>query len=106
MAVKAIKNELNGQKGYPEYIDWWQKAFYFHNPKYAREIGLQSQRVCSDDDLDYLYRLFQGRVGMLTGMVYKNLDLVKRDRPELYEELNSGFERLEMERDKLFRGEK
>jgi len=30
MAVKAIEKELNGQKGYPEYIDWWQKAFAGH----------------------------------------------------------------------------
>jgi hypothetical protein len=92
MAVKAIEKELNGQKGYPEYIGWWQKAFYFHNPKYHQRVaGFNLSQVCSGEELDYLYRLFQGRVGWLQGMVSNNLDLVKRDRPELYEKLAKGI---------------
>jgi len=97
MAVKAIEKELNGQKGHPEYIDWWQKAFYFNNPRYLQRVaGLSIIRECSSEELDYLYRLFQGRVGNLQGMVYHNLDLVKRDRPELYQKLKSSIDRLKM----------
>jgi len=32
MAVEAIEKELNGQKGYPEYIGWWRKALPFIVP--------------------------------------------------------------------------
>jgi flavin-dependent dehydrogenase len=92
MAVKAIEKELNGQKGYPEYIGWWQKAFYFNSPKYQQRVaGFNLYQVCSGEELDYLYRLFQGRVGFIQGMLYKNLNLVKRDRPELYEKLAKGI---------------
>jgi len=107
MAVKAIENELNGQKGYPEYIGWWQKAFAFNNPKYHQMLAsFRPIRECSNDELDYIYRLFQGRVGCLDAMIYKNLDLIKDERRELYEKLKGGFDKLEMKRDKLLRGEK
>jgi len=92
MAVKAIEKELNGQEGYPEYIDWWQKAFYFHNPRYQQRLtGFNLNGGCSSEELDYLYRLFQGRVGSLQGLVYYNLDLIKQDRPELYQKLARGM---------------
>jgi len=110
MAVKAIEKELNGQKGYPEYIGWWQKAFAFNSPKYRRWVAgrtlFHPQRECSDEELDYLYRLFQGRVGCLDAMIYKNLDLIKDERRELYQKLKSGFDRLEMELAKRLGGEK
>jgi flavin-dependent dehydrogenase len=92
MAAKAIEKELNGQDGYPEYTGWWQKAFYFHNPRYQQRLtDFHPNRDCTSEELDYLYRLFQGRVGSLHGIVYNNLDLVKRDRPELYEKLARGM---------------
>jgi len=92
MAVKAIEKELNGQAGYPEYTGWWQKAFYFHNPKYHQRVaGFNLNQECSGEEIDYLYHLFQGRIGWLQGMVSNNLDLVKRDRPELYEKLAKGM---------------
>jgi len=101
MAVKAIEKELNGQKGYPEYIGWWQKAFAFNTPKYWKSVGFVGflPETCSDEELDYIYRLFQGRVGDPSSLVYKNLDLIKAERPELYQ-------RLKVEIDKRLGGGK
>jgi len=77
MAVKAIEKELGGQKGYPEYIDWWQKAFYFNNPDYLESVGkglsMPLARICSDEEVDYLYSLFQGRLGIPETMIANNL---------------------------------
>ncbi len=87
-AVKAIEKELNGEKGYPEYINWWQKAFAFNDPHYWKIAGaFPLNLICTDDEVDYIYSLFQGRVGCAAGLLAKNLDLVKKGRPELYDKL-------------------
>ena len=43
--------------------------------------------VCTDEDIDYIYELFQGRIGIPVMLVYRNLDLIKRGRPDLHEKL-------------------
>jgi len=93
MAVKAIEKELNGQKGYLEYIDWWQKAFAFNDPDYFKRVGghYPLPSLCSDEELDYLFSLFQGRVGNAVGLVANNLELIKDKRPELYQKLTKGM---------------
>ncbi|UCG54991.1 MAG: hypothetical protein JSV32_01895, partial [Dehalococcoidia bacterium] len=87
------EKELNGQNGYPEYIDWWQKAFAFNDPNYFRRVSghYPLPRICSDEELDYLYSLFQDRVGNSVGLVAQNLELIKDKRPELYEKLTKGI---------------
>ena len=90
-AVKAIEKELNGQKGYLEYINWWQQAFAFNDPHYWKVAGVFNlNKICTDEEIDYLYSLFQGRVGCAMGFITKNLELIKQGRPELYEKLNQG----------------
>jgi len=98
MAVKAIEKELNGQKGNQEYIDWWQQAFYFHKPEYWRMVfGMFALANAwqTDEDVDFLYKLFQDKVGVPQIMVEQNLDLIKEGRPELYKRLKEGFEQVE-----------
>ncbi len=96
-AVKAIEKELNGQRGYPEYIAWWQHAFHCTS-KTSRVIKNISSfffplaRICSDEEVDYLHSLFQGRLGIPEMLVVNNLELIKGDRPELYEKLTKGVE--------------
>jgi flavin-dependent dehydrogenase len=98
MAVKAIGKELNGQKGYPEYIDWWQRAFYFHNPDYFSMVlgmfALANAWSC-DEDVDYVYNLFQDKEGPPQTIIAENLELIKPGRPELYERLKKGYEEAE-----------
>ncbi len=98
MAVKAIEKELNGQKGNQEYIDWWQQAFYFHKPDYWRMVfGMfaLANSWSSDEDVDYVYKLFQDRIGVPQNMIMENMDLIKEGRPELYERLKKGYEEAE-----------
>ncbi|MEE8618948.1 MAG: NAD(P)/FAD-dependent oxidoreductase [Dehalococcoidales bacterium] len=98
MAVKAIKKELSGQKGYPEYIDWWQKAFYFHNPDYFRMafkwMAMSSTFTC-DEDVDYAYKLLQDKDGVPAVIIAQNLELFKEERPEFYERFKKVFEEVE-----------
>jgi flavin-dependent dehydrogenase len=97
MAVKAIEKELDGQKGYPEYIDWWQKAFYMHSPDYFRMVyeafAISTAWTC-DEDVDYVYNLFQDKQGCPHMIIMENLELIKEGRPELYERLKKGFEEV------------
>ena len=91
-AVKAIEKELNGKKAYPDYISWWQKAFAFNDPHYWKIAGVfPLNRICTDEEVDYIYSLFQGRVGCAMGFVNKNLDLIKKDRPELHQKLTKNM---------------
>jgi flavin-dependent dehydrogenase len=86
-AVKAVEKELNGQQGYPEYTAWWQKSFAFNGPEYLElNRGIYPvNRLCSDDEVDCIYKLFEGRIGIPQMMIAKNLDLIKSERPTLYE---------------------
>ena len=98
VAVKAIGKELKGQKGYPEYIDWWQKAFYFHKSDYVRMmLGMfaLANAWSSDDDVDYVYNLFRDKKGPPQTIIGENMELIKPGRPELYERLKKGFDDVE-----------
>jgi len=92
-AVKAIEKELNGEKGYPEYIAWWQQAFGFNvNPphsdvKRAVNAIYSLSGICSDDEVDYLYEVIQGKVGVPSVLIAQNIETIKTGRPKLHEKL-------------------
>ncbi len=44
-----------------------------------------------DDEVDYLYSLFQGKVGCAMGFIAEDLELIKKGRPELYERLTKSM---------------
>jgi flavin-dependent dehydrogenase len=95
MAVKAIEKELSGQRGYPEYIDWWQKAFYFHNPDYwdfvFRCFAL-ANAWSDDEEVDFVYNLFRDKEGWPEILILENPELLKERRPDFYERLKNAFE--------------
>jgi hypothetical protein len=95
-AVKAIEKELNGQKGYSEYVDWWQRAFYFNEPGYFKRVVIHGGifSFCTTEEIDYIYQLFQGQNVVPTLAIGKNPELVKGERPELYEKLKAGIDKL------------
>ena len=99
-AVKAIEKELNGQKGYPEYIAWWQQAFAFNTPYYIERVNkgftAPLSMICNDEEMDYIYSLFEGRPGIPEMMIAKNLELIKGKRPELGERLTKLAESLSL----------
>jgi flavin-dependent dehydrogenase len=88
-AAKATVKELNGQNGYQEYIDWWQRAFDFNQPDYLKAAGryFSLNQLCSHEEIDYLYHLIQGQIGVPTTLIAKNLEQVKDERPGLYAKL-------------------
>jgi len=88
-AVKAIGKELNGQPGYADYSRWWQGAFAFNTPTYGGSVRLLYllHQNCSDADFDYIYQRFHDYTGIPVMLVAKYIDLIKADRPELYDKL-------------------
>ena len=95
MAAKAVEKELNGQKGYPEYIDWWQKAFFFNEPGYLRRTVAYAAAfdLCSAEEIDYIFRFFEGQRVVPALAIARNPELVKKDRPELYQKVRESVDR-------------
>jgi flavin-dependent dehydrogenase len=88
-AVKAIKQELDGKKGYEDYRNWWLSAFAFNTPDYLKMVSqlYPLPRICSDEEIDYLWHLFDSRTGIPQLMVHGNMAQIEKDRPELYAKL-------------------
>jgi len=91
-AVKAIEKELDGQSGYPEFCAWWQQAFAFNATDYMKLIPdiYNMPKVCSDEEVDYIYNLLRDKIGPPLALANNNLELIKAGRPELYEKLTRG----------------
>jgi flavin-dependent dehydrogenase len=85
-SIQAIKKELNGEEGCREYTRWWQNSFAFNTPEYLElNKGIYPvNRLCTDDEVDYIYRRFQERIGIPQLMLAKNIDVIKQEKPELY----------------------
>jgi len=89
-AVKAIEKELNGLKGYQEYTDWWQNSFQFNKKRVFSTPGERPyplNHIQSDEELDFLYGLHDGEIGLPALLIGDNLELVKELKPELYDRL-------------------
>jgi digeranylgeranylglycerophospholipid reductase len=88
-AAKAIARELKGQQGYPDYISWWKQAFAFNTPDYIKMISsfYPLPQICSDEEMDYIYGLCKGEIGIPQKMVGEKLERIKVERPGLYEKL-------------------
>jgi len=93
LAAKATVEELNNQPGYARYTAWWQKAFYFNGPGYFKRVMVHHffDLVCNNEELDYIYKLFEDERVVPTLAMSRNLDLIKNDRPELCEKLKQGI---------------
>jgi hypothetical protein len=89
MGAKATLKELNGQKGYPEYIAWWQKAFDTNDPGYLKAAGRNFivNAICGNEEVDYLYRLIQDQIGVPAILIAQNMERIKVERPELHAKL-------------------
>jgi hypothetical protein len=89
LGAKATLKELNGQKGYPEYIDWWQKSFDTNDPGYLKAAGRNFiiNSVCSNVEIDYLYHLVQDQIGVPAILIARNMEIIKDERPDLYAKL-------------------
>lgn len=88
-AVKAIEKEMDGKRGYPEYVSWWQQAFAFNRPDYFQIVSdyYAWNKVCTSEDVDFMFDLFRDKCGIPMVLIEENMELIKQSRPELYEKL-------------------
>jgi len=95
-AVKAIVKELDGQDGYTEYNAWWQKAFYFHDPGYFKRVTSHHalNLICNDEEVDYIYKLFENERVVPTLEIARNPALIKDDNPALYEKVTKSLDNM------------
>ncbi len=108
LAIKAIEKEVGGQNGYAEYVNWWQNAFEFNDPTFFKTTAryMFMNTLCTDEDVDFLYKLFEGWVGVSQLMISRNLELVKEGRPDLYNKLKEkGVDRLGLDIGDVWKGE-
>ena len=96
-AVKAVVKELGGESGYADYTSWWQQAFAFNTPDYLKMVATlyPLPRIATDEDMDYIYRLFENRTGIPQVMLAHALDQVRTERPALYEKLEQIRRRMQ-----------
>jgi hypothetical protein len=89
MGAKATMKEMQGENGYSDYIAWWQKSFDTNDPDYLKGAGrgFAINAVCTDEEVDYLYRLVGGQIGVPGVLVAENLEQVKSERLKLYQKL-------------------
>jgi len=89
MGAKATMKEMQGENGYGDYIAWWQKSFDTNDPDYLKGAGrgFAINAVCTDEEVDYLYKLVGGQIGVPGVLVAENLEQVKSEQLELYQKL-------------------
>lgn len=65
-AARAINDELQGKNGFEEYTAWWNDAFDFNRGDFKDFISMYGSLTMmpkyTDDELDYLFSLLEGRV--------------------------------------------
>jgi len=92
-AVKAIVKEMDGKPGNAGYNQWWLEAFAFNRPVYVKILAAMYplSRLCTDDELDYIYDSLSDKIGIPQLLLAEHIDLIKKGRPELYEKLQEGI---------------
>lgn len=95
-AANAVIDEINGKNGFEEYTKWWQKSFEFNGEDYlAIARGYTLAFVYTDDELDYLFSLCEGKVlhgtysqyitpKLIWDCIRLNNEKIKTERPEIF----------------------
>jgi hypothetical protein len=93
--VKTIEKERSGQDGYGSYQRWWQKAFFFNDPWYFRKRAAHTlfNMVCTDEELDYIYSLYEDKRVLPTLEFVRHPEIIKKDRPELYQKITGALDK-------------
>lgn len=98
-AAKAIKEELQGNTGFENYTRWWNESFEFNRDDYLLvSQGYALVPTYSDDELDYLFSLVEGKILEGTYSQYKTPKLIwdailankaqiQRERPHIVEKI-------------------
>lgn len=98
-AAKAINSELEGNNGFEKYTDWWKDSFEFNCDEYLKvSQGYALVPTYTDDELDYLFSLVEGKTLEGTYSQYKtpkliwdsilqNKDKIQTERPEIFSKI-------------------
>ncbi len=98
-AAKAIHEELQGNNGFEQYTEWWKDSFEFNRDDYLLvSQGYALVPTYSDDEIDYLFSLIEGKTLEGTYSQYKtpkliwdsilaHKDQIQRERPLIYEKI-------------------
>jgi len=101
-AAHAVRDEILGRNGFEQYTEWWNKSFEFNRMEFSDFItlyrSLSMMPQYTDDEIDYMFYLLEGRV--LCGdfsqfkvpktvwseiLSYKNQ--IQREKPLLFEKI-------------------
>ncbi len=100
-AGHAVRKEIDGQKGFEEYIKWWQCSFEFLNPEIHRVAqGYAINPYYEDEEIDYLISLVEGEIlegsinqykvpRMLWDAIFRHKEQIQKERPELSQKIES-----------------
>lgn len=98
-AANAISNELEGKNGFEVYSDWWNNSFEFNNDDYLKvSQGYALVPTYTDDELDYLFALLDGKTLEGTYSQYKTPKLIwdsilaneaqiKAEKPDIFNKI-------------------
>jgi hypothetical protein len=79
-------------------VAWWRQAFYFNDPGYFRRVAahhtLTWNKMCTDEEVDYIHQLFQNQRVVPTLELARNPEIVKKDRPALYKKVKTSISQL------------
>jgi len=99
-AGNALIQELAGNDGVKNYLDWWQRSFEFNNPEIQQVAqGFAINPFYEDDEIDYLISLaeketLEGSINqykipkMLWDAILKHKDRIQQERPELSQKID------------------
>lgn len=102
-AANAVADELDGKNGFEVYTKWWNEAFEFNCEDQMALLkmygALSIKRTLADDEIDYVFALLENEkhCGHFNQYevpknfwtdVLRHDDLIRSDRPELYEKLS------------------
>ena len=95
-AAKAVNNELDGKNGFEMYSDWWIESFEFNRDEYLQvSQGYALVPTYSDDELDYLFSLLDGKILEGTYSQYKTPKLI-------WDSILSNEEQIKIEKPAVF----
>ncbi len=98
-AAKAINSELNGKNGFENYTNWWNESFEFNSDEYLKvSQGYALVPTYTDDELDYLFSLVEGKTlegtysqyktpKLIWNSILQNQDQIKTERPEIFKKI-------------------
>jgi flavin-dependent dehydrogenase len=108
-AAKAILNEMNGDPGLDEYVDYWNGSYEYLKPGMVEQVSRgYGLHMLDDSDLDYLFSLTDSKSykgyynefsfpGVIQQAIAAEKSIIMKERPELTQKIQDLFEEASAE---------